>query len=143
MRRHPEYGRDVILKAEREAGVHDDIILSLAKEIVYTHHEKWDGTGYPQGLRGPDIPIPGRVMALVDVWDADPARGGSTSSRWRPPKPWPSSRRDAARTSIRPWSTPSSRSPTDARALAYTFVVPPSGAGSIRSTAPSFSSVRT
>jgi CHASE2 domain-containing sensor protein len=70
MRRHPEYGRDVILKAEREAGVHDDVILSLAKEIVYTHHEKWDGTGYPQGLRGPDIPIPGRVMALVDVWDA-------------------------------------------------------------------------
>jgi adenylate cyclase len=70
MRRHPEYGRDVILKAEREAGVHDDVILSLAKEIVYTHHEKWDGSGYPQGLRGPDIPIPGRVMALVDVWDA-------------------------------------------------------------------------
>jgi CHASE2 domain-containing sensor protein len=70
MRRHPEYGRDVILKAEREAGVQDDAILSLAKEIVYTHHEKWDGTGYPQGLRGPDIPIPGRVIALVDVWDA-------------------------------------------------------------------------
>ena len=70
MRRHPEYGRDVILRAEREAGVHDDAILSMAKEIVYTHHEKWDGTGYPQGLRGNDIPIPGRVMALVDVWDA-------------------------------------------------------------------------
>jgi CHASE2 domain-containing sensor protein len=70
MRRHPEYGRDVILKAERQAGVHDDAILSLAKEIVYTHHEKWDGSGYPQGLRGPDIPIPGRVIALVDVWDA-------------------------------------------------------------------------
>jgi CHASE2 domain-containing sensor protein len=70
MRRHPEYGRDVILKAEREAGVHDDAILSLAKEIVYTHHEKWDGSGYPQGLRGLDIPIPGRVIALVDVWDA-------------------------------------------------------------------------
>ncbi len=70
MRKHPEYGRDVILKAEREAGVHDDAILSMAKEIVYTHHEKWDGTGYPQGLRGNDIPIPGRVMALVDVWDA-------------------------------------------------------------------------
>ena len=70
MRRHPEYGRNVIQKAERDAGVYDDAILSLAKEIVYTHHEKWDGTGYPQGLRGPDIPIPGRVMALVDVWDA-------------------------------------------------------------------------
>jgi CHASE2 domain-containing sensor protein len=70
MRRHPEYGRDVIVEAERQAGVRDDVILSMAKEIVYTHHEKWDGSGYPQGLRGADIPVPGRVMALVDVWDA-------------------------------------------------------------------------
>ena len=70
MRRHPEYGRDVILKAEREAGIHDDLTLSVAKDIVYTHHEKWDGTGYPQGLRGTDIPIPGRLMAVVDVYDA-------------------------------------------------------------------------
>ncbi len=70
MRRHPEYGRAVIEKAEHEAGVRDDVILALAKEIVYTHHERWDGTGYPQRLKGQDIPIPGRVMAVVDVWDA-------------------------------------------------------------------------
>ena len=70
MRRHPEYGRDVILKAEREAGIHDDLTLSVAKDIVYTHHEKWDGTGYPRGLSGTDIPIPGRLMAVVDVYDA-------------------------------------------------------------------------
>jgi response regulator RpfG family c-di-GMP phosphodiesterase len=70
MRRHPEYGRDVILKAEREAGIYDDVILSMAKDIVYTHHEKWDGTGYPRGLRGTEIPIPGRLMAVVDVYDA-------------------------------------------------------------------------
>jgi adenylate cyclase len=70
MRRHPRYGRDVIENAEREAGVRDDVALSVAKDIVYTHHEWWDGSGYPEGLRGDDIPIPGRVMAVVDVYDA-------------------------------------------------------------------------
>jgi response regulator RpfG family c-di-GMP phosphodiesterase len=42
----------------------------MAKDIVYTHHEKWDGTGYPEGLRGTQIPIAGRLIALVDVYDA-------------------------------------------------------------------------
>lgn len=44
--------------------------LSLAKEIAYTHQEKWDGTGYPEGLKGDDIPISGRLMAVGDVYDA-------------------------------------------------------------------------
>jgi adenylate cyclase len=70
MRRHPRYGRDVIENAERAAGVRDDVALAIAKDIVYTHHEWWDGSGYPEGLRGNAIPIPGRVMAVVDVYDA-------------------------------------------------------------------------
>jgi adenylate cyclase len=70
MRKHPGHGRDVIEHAERDAGTSDDVILAMAKDIVYTHHEKWDGTGYPEGLRGAAIPIAGRLMALVDVYDA-------------------------------------------------------------------------
>jgi HD-GYP domain-containing protein (c-di-GMP phosphodiesterase class II) len=70
MRKHPGHGRDVIVRAERDVGVPDDVALAMAKEIVYTHHEKWDGTGYPEGLRGAQIPVVGRLMALVDVYDA-------------------------------------------------------------------------
>ena len=74
MRKHPVLGRDVILKAEARVGVRDDATLEMAKDIVYTHHERWDGAGYPQGLRGTAIPVAGRVMALVDVYDAVRAR---------------------------------------------------------------------
>lgn len=74
MRRHPELGRDVILRAEARVGVRDDATLQLAKDIVYTHHERWDGTGYPQGLQAAEIPVAGRIMALVDVYDAVRAR---------------------------------------------------------------------
>jgi adenylate cyclase len=70
MRQHPALGREVILKAEQRVGVRDDETLEMAKDIVYTHHERWDGTGYPRGLRGEDIPIVGRIMAVVDVYDA-------------------------------------------------------------------------
>jgi CHASE2 domain-containing sensor protein len=70
MKKHPSRGRDVIIRAEQDVGSSDDAILALAKEIVYTHHERWDGSGYPLGLRGTDIPVAGRLMALVDVYDA-------------------------------------------------------------------------
>jgi putative two-component system response regulator len=74
MRKHPALGRDVILKAESRVGVRDDATLQMAKDIVYTHHERWDGGGYPQGLSGAAIPVAGRVMAVVDVYDAVHAR---------------------------------------------------------------------
>ena len=74
MRRHPELGHQVILKAEARVGVRDDLTLQLAKDIVYTHHERWDGTGYPQGLHSTEIPVAGRIMALIDVYDAVRAR---------------------------------------------------------------------
>jgi HD-GYP domain-containing protein (c-di-GMP phosphodiesterase class II) len=74
MRKHPEYGYEVILKAEGRVGVRDDAILAVAKDIVYTHHERWDGTGYPRRLRGREIPVAGRMVAVVDVYDAITAR---------------------------------------------------------------------
>lgn len=69
MRTHAKLGRDSIERAERFLG-HATDFLVCAKEISYSHHEKWDGAGYPQGLSGDDIPIAARLMALADVYDA-------------------------------------------------------------------------
>jgi HD-GYP domain-containing protein (c-di-GMP phosphodiesterase class II)/CHASE2 domain-containing sensor protein len=67
---HTVYGREAILKAEERVGTQADRVLQLAKDIVYCHHEWWDGNGYPQGLKGEKIPLAGRLMAIVDVYDA-------------------------------------------------------------------------
>jgi adenylate cyclase len=68
MKWHTVYGRDAILSAERKLG--NLSFLRLAREMTYTHHEKWDGTGYPEGLKGNQIPVAGRLMALADSYDA-------------------------------------------------------------------------
>jgi putative two-component system response regulator len=69
MKTHTTIGRDAILAAEKLIGV-EDTFLRVAREIAYGHQEKWDGSGYPQGLAGESIPISARLMALADVYDA-------------------------------------------------------------------------
>lgn len=63
MKKHAQYGADII-------GDHDSPIMQLAKEIATYHHEKWDGSGYPHGLKGKDIPVSARIIAIADVFDA-------------------------------------------------------------------------
>lgn len=69
MKTHAKLGSDAIEMAERDAETPVEF-LALAKEIAHYHHEKWDGSGYPEGRRGDDIPIAARLMALADVFDA-------------------------------------------------------------------------
>jgi putative two-component system response regulator len=70
MRTHPRLGYNVIVNAEVLSLIRDEAIFGLAKDIVFTHHEWWDGHGYPRGLAGEAIPISGRILAVVDVYDA-------------------------------------------------------------------------
>mgnify|MGYP000158484625 CR=1 FL=1 len=69
MKRHTTLGHDAIEHAEKSLGVNVEF-LRMAKEIALSHQEKWDGSGYPQGLAGEAIPISARLMALADVYDA-------------------------------------------------------------------------
>jgi putative two-component system response regulator len=63
MNRHAEIGHRILSGS-------DSPLLQMAASVAYTHHEWWDGTGYPRGLRGTDIPIEGRIVAVADVFDA-------------------------------------------------------------------------
>ncbi|MDO9581481.1 MAG: CHASE2 domain-containing protein [Desulfomicrobium sp.] len=71
MKRHTLLGAKTLAEAERlSMDKGDRSFLALAREIAHSHHEKWDGSGYPGGLKGEDIPLGGRLMALADVYDA-------------------------------------------------------------------------
>lgn len=61
MRKHPEYAYEMLAPIN---------FLKPSLDIPYCHHEKWDGTGYPRGLQGEQIPLAARIFAVVDVWDA-------------------------------------------------------------------------
>jgi PAS domain S-box-containing protein/putative nucleotidyltransferase with HDIG domain len=61
MKKHPSFAYEMLSPIR---------YLRLALDIPYCHHEKWDGSGYPRGLKGPQIPLVGRIFAVVDVWDA-------------------------------------------------------------------------
>lgn len=63
VRRHPAIGAGII-------GRHNNELLEMARVISLTHHEKWDGSGYPRGLKGEEIPLIGRIVAVADVFDA-------------------------------------------------------------------------
>ena len=68
MKQHAEFGRKIIFSTAQR--IEGDNFLIIAGEIAATHHEKWDGTGYPRGLAGQDIPLSGRIMAVADIYDA-------------------------------------------------------------------------
>ncbi len=68
MKKHCEYGSEVIRKAQEKLNFQS--FLEIATQLTLSHHEKWDGSGYPSGLAGNQIPLSARIMALADVYDA-------------------------------------------------------------------------
>ncbi len=69
MKMHTTLGKEAIEHAEAQLGTSVEF-LKMAKEIAYSHQEKWNGSGYPQGIAGEDIPLSARLMAVADVYDA-------------------------------------------------------------------------
>lgn len=69
MKTHTTLARDAIEQAEATLGYQTELLRTV-KELAYSHQEKWDGSGYPQGLAGEQIPLSARLIALADVYDA-------------------------------------------------------------------------
>jgi len=68
MQKHAKFGYNALSYSNPQ--LESNVFLKLAREMAYTHHEKWDGSGYPRGLKGNEIPLSGRLMAVADVYDA-------------------------------------------------------------------------
>ncbi len=68
IKQHCQYGGDALKAVEKQ--IHGESFLTLGKEIAYFHHEKWDGSGYPHGMKNSQIPLSARIVAVCDVYDA-------------------------------------------------------------------------
>jgi putative two-component system response regulator len=69
MQRHPMIGREAILKSLAFEAADEIDFLSVAVDLIGSHHECWDGSGYPDGLAGDNIPLAGRLLSLADCYD--------------------------------------------------------------------------
>jgi putative two-component system response regulator len=88
MQMHTVLGGECLTSVERMFGDHD-AFLDLGREVAQSHHEQWDGSGYPHGLQGKEIPLSARIVALADVYDAltshrvyRPAVGHAEAREW-------------------------------------------------------------
>ncbi len=70
MKTHVDIGADIFASLRAELRIFDDEFFKVAEEITRYHHEKWDGSGYPRGLKGQAIPLSARIVAIADVFDA-------------------------------------------------------------------------
>lgn len=68
MQKHSDYGAKILIEADKKLGFQS--LLTMAIQIAQSHHERWDGKGYPRGISGENIPLSSRIMALADVYDA-------------------------------------------------------------------------
>ena len=68
IKKHTTLGAEILKSVYKQNGPNE--LFDLATEIAQYHHEKWDGSGYPEGLKGEEIPISARIMSIVDVYEA-------------------------------------------------------------------------